>query len=369
MRKLHLLGALAICFLAGCFPIELDVRDGKVLIPREEGFFIYDTATGKVEKIADNSGGKPVFARYSPDGKEILTVVKTKGGFDDLFVFTIISRSGGQGREIHKAANCAYAAFSPDGTKLAVIQSSAKDIEKFKSKMPELWIVSLDGKGPSKKLADFTGARCRWMPDSQKLITLQVDEKDKDNNFIGHMISVDLDGKATKLGSAITSQTMHFDVAPSGKKALVTAYGVAKAGEQPVKEKNAYAMKLYELDVASTTWRKIDKQVHYAFYSPDGKHVLLGAEPEGFEFVKTDITIADADFKTFTKIAPGAAMPMAIGGEGKLYAGWLNDKSAFYFMEKAVYGTEGKSLNLMTIGIDGKGAKNVQPQIEFEIAK
>src|SRR6185503_11441913 len=130
-------------------------------------------------KIADNSGGKPVFARYSPDGNTVLTVVKTKGGFDDVFVFTIIPRSGGQGREIHKAANCAYAAFSPDGTKLAVIQSSDKDIEKFKSKMPELWIVSLDGKGPTKKLADFTGARCRWMPDSQKLITLQVYEKDK----------------------------------------------------------------------------------------------------------------------------------------------------------------------------------------------
>lgn len=370
MRKLQILAVLALSLVAGCFPIELDVRDGKVLIPREEGFFIYDTSTGKVEKIADNSRGRPVFARYSPDGKEVLTVVKTKSGFEDVFVFSIQPRSGGPSREVHKSANCAYAAFAPDGLKLAVIQSSEKEIPKFKSKMPELWVVALDGRTPARKLADYTGARCRWLPDSQKLITLQVDDKDvKDNSFVGHMISVGLDGRATPIASAVTSQNMHFDVAPDGKKALVTAYAVGKTGEKPVKEKNVFAMKLYELDVATASWRKIDKQVHYALYSRDGRQVLLGAEPKGFEFAKVDVVIADAEFKSFTTVATGAANPMALAGEGKMYAGWLDDKSVFYFLEKAVYGTEAKSINLITSGIDGKGVKNVQPQIEFEVAK
>ena len=47
MSARRFLFALPLLLLAGCFPIELDVRDGKLLIPREEGFFVFDPASGK----------------------------------------------------------------------------------------------------------------------------------------------------------------------------------------------------------------------------------------------------------------------------------------------------------------------------------
>ena len=52
---------LALLIFAGCFPVELDVSaDGKILIPREEGFFSLDPASKKVELVYKSDGGKPI---------------------------------------------------------------------------------------------------------------------------------------------------------------------------------------------------------------------------------------------------------------------------------------------------------------------
>ena len=122
MSSRRLLALLPLLLLAGCFPIELDVRDGKLLIPREEGFFVFDPASGKAAKVGGNADGKPVFARFSPDGKEALTVVKGSG-FNE-FIFSITPAAGGKGRQIYKAENTAYVLYSPDGANLGLIQMS-----------------------------------------------------------------------------------------------------------------------------------------------------------------------------------------------------------------------------------------------------
>src|SRR5215472_7084586 len=101
MSSRRLLLLLPLLLLPGCFPIELDVRDGKLLIPREEGFFVFDPASGKAAKVAGNTDGKPVFARFSPEGKELLTVVKGSGS--NQFAFFITPAEGGKGRQIYKA--------------------------------------------------------------------------------------------------------------------------------------------------------------------------------------------------------------------------------------------------------------------------
>jgi hypothetical protein len=369
MRKLSLLLPPAVLLFAGCFPIDLDVRDGKILIPRQEGFFTFDPASGKAVKLADAKGGKPIFARFSPDGKEVLTVVKSDAGFDE-FAFTISPVAGGEGRVVYKGKNTAAVNYSPDGGSLAVIQMSEKDIEKFKSKMPELWLVPLAGTGGApKKLADFLGVYCRWLPDSKKLLTFQIDKKDEQGNFTGNVVLVDLDGKVTPLGAALVNQSVHYDPSPDGKKVLVTAFATGKVGEKLEKDKMVFSPKLYELDVATGTWRKLDKDARYAIYSRDGKQVLLATPPEGFVLDAVKLEVADAELKSFKTVATDAFMPMSLGGEGRLFAGWMDDKTILYFVQKAVYGTEGKSLQLMTVGIDGKDRKNLQPHIDIAITK
>jgi dipeptidyl aminopeptidase/acylaminoacyl peptidase len=354
-------------FLAGCFPIELDVRDGKLLIAREEGFFIFDPASGKATKVAAAAeGAKPVFARFSPDGKEVLTV--SKSGFNDArFVITPVA--GGKGREVYKAENAAYVRYSPDGANLAVVQMSEKDDPEFKSKVPELYLAPVKG-GAAKKLATKVGVLFRWFSDSKRILVFELDKKnEQQSRFYGRVSVLDVTtGKATALAAAAMSQSSFADLSPDNKKALFTAYAADKPSVDITKSKDA-RVQLFELDIAAGKVRKIDKEASYAIYSRDGKHVLLGTPPEGFSIDTLKLEVADAELMKFTTIAANAYKPLALGGEGTTFPGWLDDKTVFYFVQKAVYGTEAKSVQLLTIDLDGKGRRCLQPQIDAEAIK
>lgn len=364
MSRRTLLPALALLLLAGCFPVELDVRDGKLLIPREEGFFTFDPASGKATKVAGPEGGKPVFARFSPDGKEVLTVVKT-GGFNE-FRF-VISPIGGKGREVYKAENTAYVLYSPDGANLGIVQMSQKEDPAFKDKVPEFYLLPAKG-GEAKKVAEKVGVLFRWFADSKRVLVFALDKKDEMSRYYGSVSVLDVTtGKTTPLVAAAVSQSFFLDLSPDGKKALFTAYATDKPGADLTKTKE-FGTKLFELDVAGGTARKIDKEASYAIYSRDGKQVLLGTPPEGFSFDTLKLEVADAALTKFTTVAGDAHKPLAIGG-GTTFPGWVDDKTVFYFVQKAVYGTEAKSVSLMTVGADGKGKRCVQPLIDTEAIK
>ena len=43
--------------IVGCLPIELDVSPtGQLIITRQEGWFLFDPASGKVTKVRDTAG-------------------------------------------------------------------------------------------------------------------------------------------------------------------------------------------------------------------------------------------------------------------------------------------------------------------------
>jgi hypothetical protein len=365
-HRFRFLALLPLLLLVGCFPIELDVHDGKLLIAREEGFFTFDPASGKAMRVAAAEDGKPVFARFSPDGKEVLTVIKATTGFNE-FRFVIRPIEGGKGREVYKGENTAYVLYSPDGANLGIVQMSQKEDPGFKDKVPELYLVPAKG-GEAKKVADKVGALFRWFPDSKRVLVFQLAKKDDQGRFYGDGSVLDVGtGKATPLVAAAVPQGAFFDLSPDGKKALFTAYAAGKPGTDLTGTKS-FDTQLYELDVAAGTVREVGKKASFAIYSRDGKQVLLGTPPDGFSFDTQKLEVADAELKKFTTVAGDAYKALAIGG-GTTYPGWLDDKTVFYFVQKAVYGTEAKSVCLMTVGADGKGRRNVQPQIDTEANK
>ncbi len=367
MRRIRWFLLAALLLVGGCFPIELDVKDGKLLIAREEGFFVFDPAAGKLHKVIGAEDGKPVFARFSPDGRDVLTIFKSTSGFNE-FRFLITPIGGGKGREVFKGENTAYVRYSPDGTQLAIVKMSEKDIPEFKNKMPEIHLVPVKG-GPAKTVARTVGVLFRWFADSKRLLLFEIKKKDQSGNYLGNLAILDTsDGKLKPLATAAVSQQFFLDLAPDNKKALFTALRAGKPGTDQEKGKD-YAMKLFEVDLASGELRAIDKQARYAIYSPDGKQVLLGTPPDGFNFDTLKLEVADAGLSKFTTVATDAHMPIALGGEGVVFPGWINDRTVFYFVNKAVYGTEGKAMQLVTVGSDGKTKKNLQAQIELEIQK
>lgn len=367
IRLLLVLFVLSIT--AGCFPVELDVsKDGKLLISRQEGFFTFDPASNKAKKIAEAGEDQPVFARFSPNGKDVLLVSKTAAGYNE-FRFSIAPLAGGKSREVFLGKQAAYVLFSPAGDNLAIVQMSEKDDPEFKDKIPELYLVPTSGGAPKllgKKLWVFY----RWFSDSKRLLVLEVAKKHKDKSeYYGNLGILDVGtSKLTPLAAVAVGQEFHIDLSPDNKKALFTAIRAGKLGTDLTAGKE-FGQKLFELDVASGAVRATDKEASYAIYSPNGKKVLMGTPPPGFNFTGSKLEIANADLTGPVAVAEDAYKPMTMGGDGRTFPGWVDDKTVFFFVEKRVYGTSGKSVNLMTVGVDGKGRKNLQPVLEMEVMK
>src|SRR5262249_39193033 len=354
--------------VAGCFPIELDVKDGKLLIAREEGFFLYDPAAGKVVKVWGTEGGRPAFARFSPGGKDILAVVKSPRGLNE-FRFLIAPVGGGQGREIFKAEDTGYASFSPDGAYVAVARVAEKKDPKIDERLPEIHLVGVkDGK--ARVLLRNAGLLFRWFADSKRLLVFEIDSMDKSRNFHGKLTTLDvMSGKGTPLASAVVTQQMFLDMDRDNKKILFTALRAGKPGDD-LKKEAGFGMKLFEVDVSAGAVKGTDRDVRYAVFSPDGKQVLLGSPPEGFVLDKVKLEVTDAGLGKGTVLATDAHAPLSLGGgEGMVFPGWVNEKMVFYFATRSVYGSEGRNLMLMLVGTDGKGRRCVQPQLDLESLK
>lgn len=362
MARTRVLWALGLLSLVGCFPIELDVnKDGHLLVTRQEGFFVVDPATKKVQRIqAATEGSEPSYARFSPDGKQALTV--SKSGFQ-TFDFSLVNIASGDAKQIFQVDNAANARFSPDGKYVAIIAASADDDAEFKSKVPELHLVST-ANGNAKKIASKVGTNIKWLADSKTIVLLEAKSKDGDTGFAGTVSTLDVaTGKLTPKAGVIANQQFAFDVSPDGKKVVLTAFAMGKVGGKL--EKDEYGGEnLYELTLATGAAKNLMIQPKYALYSPNGKSLLLAMPAEGFSFESVQLQIADANDISKTTELCNASYPLALGGEGAVRAGWISDKSIYFFVEKKVYGTTGKSLQLLTIGTDGSKATLLQPAID-----
>lgn len=350
--------------VAGCFAVELDVnKEGKLLVTRQEGFFLVDPVSKEVKLIQKAEGsGAPSYARFSPNGKQILTVVKSDF---QTFVFSLVDIASGQGTKLFSIDNAANARFSPDGAFLAVIAGSKEDDPKFQSKVPELHLVPTGG-GKPKVIVRKIGVHVRWLPDSKTIVLLEAKSKVKDNSFSGTVSTLDVTtGKLTPKAGVVCNQQFAFDVSPDGKRAVFTAYAAGKAGAKLDGAQQEFPSEnLYQVNLSTGETKNLEIQPKYAFYSPNGKSLLLGMPPDGFRFDSVKLQVASADNVTETMDLGEAAFPLALGGEGTVYAGWITDQSVYYSVEKKVYGTTAKSMQLLTVSIDGSERRLLQPAID-----
>eukprot|EP00913_Durusdinium_trenchii_P028405 g26633.t1 len=364
-KRLVWLALLPLLLVNGCFPIELDVSPGGVIvISRQEGFFLYNPMTSQVKKIGRERPGSPVFARFSPDGKSVLTVIKNGNiGFKDAFEFYSTPLNGGRERMLFKASNTAYVRYSPDGKQLAYVRGADKQDPALKRAMPELHVISADGTG-DKTIGRNVSPLCRWFADSKRILSMHVETKDENSKFYGHIIVVDsTSGQMKKLAAVKTGSQHYFDLSPDNSKVLFTALQAGKANTRLAESKNSDE-KLFELDVTTGNVRNINKSAEYAMYSPDGKQVLIGTEADGFSLGHLKLQIADAGLRNFRTVVLKVHKSFSLAGSGTVYPGWIGNQKLYYFVQRAVYGTEGKALSLMVIDADGRRRKCVQPMID-----
>jgi len=366
---------LVVFLLAGCFPIELDVsKDGRILIPREEGFFALDPAKGTVVRLHVPAGGEPVFARFSPDGKQILAVTEGGGGSSLSFgsgssgghIFTVVTPADGTSRVIFTGTNATYACFSPDGQYISLTRMASQKKEPLDEALPELHLVNLKD-AEKKLLAANVGDLQRWFPDSKALLAFQIQEKNKDDKlYRGTLSAIDIaSGEGKPLASVAGAKGVFFDLSPDGKTVLFTARAAGKVGEELKPEDKA---RLFELKIPEGTVRPAAENVKYAIWSPNGQRVLLGTdEKSGFVTLK----VGDAGLAALQDVATKAAVQVdaGMGPSTSIYPGWVGNDTVLYLTRKAVYGKAGENLALMTVGVDGKNPRNHQALIDLAAIK
>ena len=362
-RLSAVLFVVSVAALAGCLPIELSVSpDGKILVPRREGFISFDPAAGTAATLYAPKSGQAAFAVFSPDGRRFLAISKS-GDFD-----VAIAAAGQAPRGVLSASNLTYARWSPDGKRISLTRVADKAKAPLKQNLPELLLVDpADGK--KRKLASNVLAIHRWFGDSKHVLTFQIAAKNKQTSqYSGSIVKLDVTtGKTVALAGVLGNDKVFFDISPDGKSVLFTAVKAAKAG-QKVPDKAKGDPQLFELDIPSGSIRAIRPKVIYALYSPKGTKVLVGAEQDFKSGV--GLAVADAAFKSFVTVATDAAKSAGGAGDSaEIYPGWINESTVHYIAEKTVFGVAGKNLNLMSVGSDGKGRRNLQAKLDIALAK
>ncbi len=341
---------------AGCLPVELSVSpQGEFLIPRQEGFVLLDPAKSQVKVLAGAEGGEPAFAVFAPGGGEFLAVRKTGSGFG-------VSRMGrdGTGKEIFSGSNLTYARWSPDAKKVSLTRVSDDQNETVKENLPELIVVDAGGANKKTVLAGCSVIH-RWTADSASILAVQIASKEKEKDrYIGQMVLVGAaDGAIKPVCSVVSEKKMFLDLSADGKKALIVAAKVGKAGEKLTAGDES--SRLFEVTLADGSFRQVRDEAVYALYSPKGDQVLVGARGEDGLLT---LAVADSAFAKSTTVARDAAKSAGDGPDSvDIYPGWVNDKTVHYLRRRAVFGTQGKNLQLVTVGTDGKGLANLQPVI------
>ncbi|MEX0778006.1 MAG: hypothetical protein WD042_20065 [Phycisphaeraceae bacterium] len=392
MPRRGLLGSLMLVVLAGCLPIELDVaQDGRVLIPRQEGFFTVDPTSGQVVKVYAPAQGEPMFAKFLSEDKQILALSKLPGG--GMGVSTTMTRvdlTDGKTQQLATVGNMTYLTVSPDGKYAAYTRLADQPKGDAQEQFPELHSMEV-ATGITKALTPASSVAVihRWFPDSKSILVFAITEKvtpvheegqegqGPGEYYRGLLAKVDLaDGKQTPLAAVLGGKDVFFDLSPDGKAVLFTALTAGKADATDLKP--AQNEQLHELKLDSGAIRVVGPTVSFAVYSPNGKHVLLGGEAEaqvgggmgmgGGEGLT--LRVADADGGNARTIASDAMKQAGdMGDSAKIYPSWLGNDKVIYLTSRTVYGTTGKNLELVSIGIDGRNRTSLQATIDAAATK
>ena len=363
-RLLAMLCGLVV--LGGCLPVELDVTpDGRVLIPRAEGYFAYNLKTGQAERIYTTTA-KPVFAVAVPKkgGFVAASLPGEAGMMGAAFSIEYVDASG-KASPISSLSNVTYMQVSPDGERLSMTRVADQQSEGFDQNMPELLVQPVGG-GASKKLAANVGITHRWMPDGKSIVALKLDAKDAEHDrYVGRIVRIDAaSGQATPLASPVGPQGVFLELAPDRKTVLFTAQAAGKADASvSPPDDDASGLKLYALDVQAGDVKEAWPNAAYAMYNSEGTSVLVGQPGDNGDMV--ELVVTDPSFREHTVVADDA--PKQAGGFGTstdIYPGWYDEDTVLYIAQRAVFGTAGTNYMLTSVEADGSNRKVHQPAVD-----
>jgi hypothetical protein len=356
---------LAAAFLAGCLPLELDVApQGALVISRQEGWFLFDPASGAVSRLRAAGADLPVFAQVSPDGEQLLTVAEVQGGIGQ-FDLRIGPVGGEEFRLLLRTRNPTYLRFSPDGSQIALTRMSTKRIEPGQDdEALELVLVHATS-GEVRRLAEGVAPLIRWIGAGPELLAVQFVKTTQQGHRLGDLVRIDAtSGNVTPVVRLLVGECGHLDVSADGRQASLCVFAVGPRDSE-FTVADFPPQRLFLVDLTTGATRPTDQAARYALFSPDGQSLLVGLPPPNGTLARgTKLLVTDAKGDHPQVLADDLFVAEPIGGESQVYPGWIDDQRVYYFSERLVYGRTGRALSLMTVHRDGTERRCVQPDID-----
>lgn len=260
----------------------------------------------------------------SPDGQYFLYMDTTPGTRE--YNLYRLSRDGGERRALTQGGGVNWAAWSPDGERIAV------------SRLPQIWIMRSDGSLPA---ALTTGSRPKpwvtWLPDSETVVYLEQASSHsqvyKEIESVFYRINVRQGGLREVLRT--TLDVRDAEVSPDGRLLAVAGWLWSEQGEP---EDDV----IWVIDM-ETGERVLDSSTGYEaiIWTPDSRALVLLREAMQLDVVPLDGSepaVFELDYRT---------LPRYLG-----FSRWLSD---------ATFLAVGDDESLWTVDITTGGVEAYQP--------
>lgn len=345
--------------LIGCLPVELSTtKDGVFVIPRQEGFFLFDPADDQVQQVAGTEAGKPALALFSPDERQVLMVSAGSGALmGTQYNLNRLTLEDGSVRPVASGPNMGYVQWGPAGKRISYTRAADSAHEPLKENMPELHLVDL-ATGADRVVAHNLGSQHRWFPDGERLLVFRALSKEGDQ-YVGQLATLDADSGEEQVLAIARGSGAVMDVAPDGKRILFTANAAVKPGEEL--EGTSREIGLYGLDLTDSSLKRLIPGAQFGFFSPDGQRILCGREADD----QLVLEVADAQGEGRQVLAKdGVKEAGPVMQSVPVYPGWVDAERVYYLAQRAVYGAVAKNLALTVVRLDDGAKRNLQPVID-----
>jgi hypothetical protein len=348
----------ATLLLAGCFPLELQVTpQGEIVIPRAEGVLVYNPAGVSRLITVDSLKELPAFAAVSADGTRLARAGLALGENGDaqstaqLLLTDLESRTT---TELAIVENMSFLQWDPKGRYLSYAFISGQNYDDIDESLPELKLFNVADQS-EKSLGKNTSSIHRWSADGKGIWFLKTEVKDTDGRLGSLCYYTLATGQVRKVARVL--QAEWFDVSPDGSEIILSARGMAEAGNRAAPADENNSSWLYVVDTKKGSFRRLEYNAAFARYSPDGARVALLKDNAVF--------VTTGAFEEPTEKL--ARCVQELDNSAKFHLTWLSNTEILAVRKRSVYGNAGFAPELVAVNVDDRTERSLQDGIEAAV--
>lgn len=363
-----LLFATYVVLLIACEPVTVSVNSkGEVAFTRSEGIFYMDFTSGKLNLLDWNYGSDavPVLVKWAPDDKNLAFTVKDNKDSQETKLYKI-NLSGKKSKLYSTSKVITHIEGAKDYISVA---QAGED-----SDMGVADIVQISARdGMSKVILSNVGDFHKWL-DEKNIVYFKIIQKNSANSdiYLAELQTYNIEDNESKtLAKAIVNKVGGIDCYKNGTGVVFTAIN---AGSPDIDmdftegmSGNSFAFKY---DCQTKALEKLSSEIiNYVNLSPDGTKLLVKNKTGEYDanINLSYIDLKDKSLKLLISKATGSIS--ANSSTVQVYPVWKDDNTVLYWNLNNIYGSNGQSLDLMSVTLDKMVKTNLQNMIDTEVAK